>query len=91
MNRLEKEFVNHDKHQQTILMKALVQLSKFKLTKDIAKQMVTLLVKTLKLNREMDNQEELYVLYDSMLLIFYDLLEDLKKTLDGDERFDTDY
>ena len=57
----------------------MTQFAKFKLSKEIILKLFALLKQTLKLNKEMDNQEELYIAFDTILLSFYDLLEEMKK------------
>lgn len=55
IKRLKKEFVNHDKFQQKVLLKSLVKICKFKLSREIIEQVFQLLQHTLMFNKEMDN------------------------------------
>ena len=81
LEKLEKNFIDHDKHQQQILLKSLMSMNKFKLNEQIIQKILYLLKHTLSQNKEMDNQQELYMLYDSLLLNLFDLIEDLRKDM----------
>lgn len=91
IHRLDTEFVNHDKHQQRILLKGMHQITKFKLSLSVTVKLISLLKQTLKINKEMDNLEDLYQVYDSLFLALFDQLEEQKKQSDPNDKFDVDF
>ena len=73
-----------------LLLKGMTQMGKFKLGEEVIEKIMFLLVSTLKQNKEMDNYKQLYLVYDTMNLSLFDLLEDLKKDKKLN-KFDSDY
>lgn len=65
-------------------------MSKFKLGEEVIEKIMFLLKSTLKQNKEMDNYKQLYLVYDTLNLSLFDLLEDIKKDKKVN-KFDSDY
>ena len=64
-----------------VLMKALIQINKFKLSYNIILKEFQLVKTTIQKNKEMDNTKELYIVLDQILLNLFDLLEVIKKDI----------
>lgn len=79
LDEIQKEFVNHTRHNKRKFLKAMIHLNKFRMGRPVVGKMVDLIQKYLQKDRELDNKKHLYLLYDAVLLNLFDQLEDLRK------------
>lgn len=72
-----------------MLIKSLNVINRFKLSRLVLEKVIMVLMATLKINKEMENQKEIYLLFDFILLNLFDILEDYKKINNYQDNSDT--
>ena len=79
LKKMENMFINHNKKNTTIFLNSLLLLNKFKYGRPVASRTLSLLKTFMQKEKRLDNKKKLYLLYDSLILNLYDMLEDQKK------------
>lgn len=79
LKKMENMFINQNKKNNTIFLNSLLLLNKFKYGRPVASRTLSLLKTFMLKEKRLDNKKKLYLLYDSLLLNLYDMLEDQRK------------
>lgn len=76
----QKQFVDHDHHNKKKFISTLIHISKFRIGHHVIRKIIQLIELFIEIDHEIDNRKSLYLLYDSLLLALYDLLEEIRKS-----------
>ena len=80
LDEIQKEFIDHNHHHKQKFLKAMIQLNKFRMGRQVVSKLIEIIQIFLQKDKELDNKKQLYILYDAVLLNLFDLLEEIKKT-----------
>ena len=79
LDKIKMRLPSMSKHDYKEALSSLILFNKFKIDSPVISKILTILGFLLDRNRGLDNKKKLYVLYDSLILSVFDMLEDLRK------------
>lgn len=79
MDRLEKEFINNKEHTANVFLNSMIQINSIKYDTVVIERLIALIEKEMIKEKHLENKKKLYLIFDSLLLNAFDLLEDFKK------------
>ena len=79
LDKVKKRLPSMSKNNYKEVLSSLILFNKFKIDAPVVTKILEVLGFLLDRNRGLDNKKKLYVLYDSLILSVFDMLEDLHK------------
>ena len=79
LEKIKKQLPSMSKNDYKEVLSSLILFNKFKIDVEVVSKILEVLGFLLDRNRGLDNKKKLYVLYDSLILSVFDMLEDLRK------------
>lgn len=84
----EKQFINHNQHHKKKFLSTLIHITKFRIGLHVIRRLLQLIQLFMEVDIEIDNRKGLYVLYDSILLALYDIIEEIRKSKNNLEKIE---
>lgn len=80
LDAAQNQFADHNHHNKRKFVSTLLHISRFRIGHHVINRMIQLIDIFIQLDHAIDNRRDLYLLYDSLLLACYDLLEESRKS-----------
>lgn len=90
LDKVKKKLPSMSKHDYKETLGSLILFNKFKIDASVITKILEILGFLLDRNNGLDNKKKLYVLYDSLILSVFDMLEDLRKARPRDQLGNSD-